>query len=211
MQINEQLDKAETKLVQSKDKYIKSNDLYEDDLLSGVYLVENSVIHLRNLANSCFRKTNPLLYEEMIDNISNSQYHITMSEKGGITKITLPCLLPHYKENKKNIITEPLNHFFRARQKKGQKFIYYSSAIIAIINHIKKDNPSVSIRDNDNYEYKQLINTLAFWFLPDDDYKDCYMFTSSVFSKNNYTAAYIIPIDKFSNWYNAFISRIKKQ
>ena len=57
------------------------------------------------------------------------------------------------------------------------------------------------IRDNDNYDYKQIVNTLAFWFLPDDSFKCCNTFNLTQMDEENFTEVYIVPSDQFIDFY----------
>jgi|GEM_PF-2980260 hypothetical protein len=194
------LEKISKAITSVKNDALRSGE-YEDPLISAIYQLENLTLHLRKVANNCFAKQTLHRYEQMMDNITHSEYHISMSmQDSDITRITLPCLLPCYKDNKKNIITEPLNFFLR-QYKKDKELIQYESIVMVVINHVSRTKKGYGIRDNDNYEYKQLVNTLAFWFLPDDDYRSCKMFNGTAMDEADYTEVFLVPKEEFAEWY----------
>ena len=200
IRVNTQLEKISEAVTATKNKAFNRDD-YEEPLLSAIYQTENIALHLRKVANDCFGEKNPLLYERMYDALAHDCYHFSIAiQSGDIIRITLPCLLPRYKDNHKNIITEPLSHFLREYQK-GAKLPQYKSVVMVVINHVSGTTTQDKIRDNDNYEYKQLVNTLAFWFLPDDDYQSCKMFNASIISETDYTEVFLVPQEKFADWF----------
>lgn len=200
-EINGSLERVMENLVAAKDNLITKNSTeYERKLLRGIYLLENTTLRVREIANSCFQSTNPTLYGKMMKNLGNKIYNFTLERSGNVLRLTLPCLLPHYKENNKNIITEPLNRFLRAYRKEVSDLPQYDSVVILVINHVGQAGKG-KIRDNDNYEYKQLINTLSYWFLSDDNYHNCRMMSCTKISDNEMTEVFIIPTKEFGKWY----------
>ena len=197
---NAKLEHTEALINIMKNKIIKDKS-YTDDLLPIIYNLENITMHIRNIANtritdSCGKAG----YSQALQHIGSDIYHIQIRVlKGNITRITLPCLLPHWKENNKNLLTGPLNEILGSLKKSNQ-LSYYESVVIAIQNHVVQQNRSNKIRDNDNYECHQIINTLALWFFPDDSPDCAKMYYTTVPDSSNYTVIYLIPPEEFSEW-----------
>lgn len=195
------IDKCETLLTAAKDDILtEKTKNFEHNVISSIYLLENVLMKLRALANTPYTISSPTQYESMLNNVATNIYHIAMDQKDNVTHITLPCLLPHYKENHKNIVTAPLNAFLKKYIKENGPLPVYKKIVFVVINHVDENKPASRIRDNDNYEYKQLINTLAGWFLPDDNQDYCSMFNTTVKGSSDSTEVYLVPYENFQVW-----------
>lgn len=201
-EINGNLEKVMEQLAAAKDGIATKNAAeFERSLLQGIYLLEKSTLNVRELANTCFSASNPTLYNQMVKNLGTGIFGIALKQTGNVIRLTLPCLLPHYKENNKNIITEPLNRYLRQYRKDIQELPRFDSVVMVVINHVNAKRADFVIRDNDNYEYKQLVNTLAFWFLSDDNFKNCTMMNGTKLADKDMTEVFIVPKDEFGSWY----------
>lgn len=201
-EINGNLEKTMELFTAAKDGFVSKNAAkHEHNLVQGIYLLEKSTLSAREIANACLNATNPALYNTVVKNVDTGVFGIALKQTGNVIRITLPCLLPHYKENNKNIITEPLNRYLRQYRKDIRELPHYDSVVMVVINHVNAKHSNSVIRDNDNYEYKQLINTLSFWFLSDDNYKNCVMMNGTKLSKKDMTEVFIVPTNEFGSWY----------
>lgn len=95
---------------------------------------------------------------------------IDIREENGILKITLPCLLPKRKKRESTeFITDPL-YFTLSRYSDGNPLKRYSHCVVCF-SHIYSDDSRRYIRDYDNLELKQILDTSK-------DYKDIYFVTA---------------------------------
>ena len=186
----------------------KSKDaLSKNDFSSFEYNFSKEAVTLsaRNIANTTFKANNcPRLYNKLRTNIAKEIHKISIEPFEFGFKISLPCTLAHYGDVKKSVLEEPLNTALRNYQKEKGKLPSYDKVFFIVVNHINKiTNPSY-IRDNDNYDYKQIINTLAFWFLPDDSPKYINLFNTTKVSDETHTEIFIVPQNDFVVFYNKY-------
>lgn len=175
---------------------------YEKCLIKGVLELEKATIKARNYANitlSMFGASE--LYDRYERYLSENVYNITITRDGDVMHITTPVLLPHYKESYKSIISEPLNRAFKEYKGKGNIFPVYKSVVMCIVNRVSMSSTGSKVRDNDNRDYKQVVNTIAYWLLPDDSPKYCSMFNGTKFGEQDGTDIYIVPKEKFGEWF----------
>lgn len=184
------------------------NRRYEEQLSKVVASLENTCLRLRDLANYSLKATNnPLGFQRISDNLSDKVYGIKIGQENGVFRIVLPQTISHYGEISKCVLIAPLNNALRNYHKKD-KIQKIKSAVIVFINHVNTEQSEAKIRDNDNYEYKQIINSLAYWFLPDDSFKCCNMFTTTKLDDRSYSEIFIVPSDKFIAFCTENISNI---
>ena len=183
-------------LLKQKDPYFKDN-LIEKALCK----MEKSVLDFRNIVPYFPRKYSivPNISKPLQENYSqNYQIEISKNEIG--YRIILPLTLPKFGEKKKSILIEPLN-FALKKYALNNKIFQLKSAVFAVINHISSNTSMYLIKDNDNYEYKDIINTLSFWFLPDDSFDCCNLYSETRISNDNFTEIFIIPTENFADFY----------
>ncbi len=179
---------------------------YERPILSALYKLEESTFALRKEAKDLLAMEDPSQYEKVKDKIT-ALYHFSLKiQDSDITRIALPCLLPHYKDKHMSCMIEPLYHFLSQNEKEGN-LIRYQSIVMSVINHVSKTKPRYQIRNNDSYEYRNLVNSLAFWFLTNYDYQSCELFNATSIDEADYTEVFLVPKEKFAEWY----SQIRKK
>ncbi len=177
---------------------VGDNRKYEELLCKAALSSEKLCLSLRSLANDTLKVMgNPLGYERIYKDVYNLAHKISIQKIDYFYNIKMPITLPHY-ENKKPYLTMPLNSALRDFNKEN-KIIKFNSAVIIFENHVKNTNKNV--RDNDNYEYKQIINSVAFWFVPDDSFDCCSMYNCTKIDTEDYTNIYIVPTEKFADFF----------
>lgn len=189
----------------TENNYSKYAELFIDATLK----LEKATLKARSVANLTFKQNNmPLEYKRLIEKIASDAQKIDINVEKNITKISLPNTLPHYKNNFKSILVEPLNYKLKNYQKHIGKFPEYSKAVFVVVNVVSKNKDKKSIRDNDNYDYKQIINNLAYWLLNDDGYDYCNMFNCTKIGDKDRTEIYVVPKDEFLTWCEANLDLI---
>lgn len=201
LEINGKTEQLSSQINSAKNA-LSSSDIYkfETQMEKVMKTSEKITLRIRELANQSFKfSNNPLAYNRISNEIADNIYKINITKLGRIFKITLPCTIPHYGNISKTILTQPLNDSLK-RYNKEEKIDKFESAVMVFINHTSNKNIA-HIRDNDNYDYKQIVNTLAFWFLPDDSFKCCNTFNLTQMDEENFTEVYIVPSDQFIDFY----------
>ena len=150
---------------------------------------------------------NPLGYQRIMDKLSQEVYKISIQKEDGIYHISIPQTIPHYREITKCVIVEPLRNALK-KYFKDQGIEKIGNAVLVFINHVDKEKNDLKIRDNDNYEYKSIVNELAFWFLPDDSFKCCNMFSTTRLSDKSGTEVFIVPTDRFGCFYKDHLDQL---
>ena len=173
---------------------------YAKQIVDATLLLEKATLKARSVANFSFKKKNmPLEYSKMMDKIASEAHNISIETNEKTTKITLPNTLPHYKNNFKSMLVEPLNFKLKI-YKKEHGFPEYTSVVFVIVNNISSNKNTNTIRDNDNYDYKQIVNNVSYWLLNDDGYKYCSMFNCTKISEQDSTEIYVVPKSLFPEW-----------
>lgn len=209
-EINGILEKLPKEFNAAKNALMESNyNKYVEHFINATLKLEKATLKARQVANISFKQNNmPLEYNKMIKKIADDVQKIEVKVDGNMTKISLPNTLPHYKNHFKSILVEPLNLKLKNYQKYIGKFPEYSKAVFVIINVVSKNKSIKCIRDNDNYDYKQVINNLAYWLLSDDGYDYCSMFNCTKIGDEDRTEILVLPKEEFPKWCEANLSMI---
>lgn len=204
-EINGILEKLPKEFNNAKNALVENNySKYANIFVNATLKLEKATLKARSVGNIIFKQNNmPLEYNKMVKRIAEDVHKIEVNVDGNITKITLPNTLPHYKNNFKSVLVEPLNFKLKNYQKYVGKFPKYSKAIFVVMNVVSENKSKKSIRDNDNYDYKQIINQVAYWLLNDDGYDYCSMFNCTKIGDEDRTEIYVIPDSEFASWYSS--------
>lgn len=182
--------------------YLKNDKefLINDVLQKSIINIEKDVFSLRNLYGfiSNLNSFNITKNENYIQIPNNFDIEINKNDYG--YHISLPLTLPKYGEKYKSLLVANLMNKLRIFNQQNP-ILKYNKAVFVFINNISNNVSENKIRDNDNYEYKDIVNTLAFWFLPDDSYKCCNIYNGTKISNKNSTEIYIIPTNNFADFY----------
>lgn len=205
--LNARLEKAEN--IFNSAKNALSNERYDKfvaDMIRGCVFLESTTLYARNCANFGFKSCNmDFKSQNLVKEISEKAHNIKAElMENNVFHLSLPATLPHYKENYKCMLYEPLNYAFKSYQKEHGNFPTYDKVVIAVVNNVSKKN-ACGIRDNDNYDYKQIINATAFWLLGDDDFNSCDMYNCTKISEANSTDVYVIPQHYFPTFFQHYI------
>ena len=207
--ILKQSEETSNLLKRIKDTLNKKDTYFKDDLIEKtLFKMEKNVLRFRNIV-PYFQKKYPVTLNNnrtlKDDYIQNYQIQVSKNEFG--YRIILPLTLPKFGEKKKSILVDPLNFVLKeyALDNKIKKF---ERAVFVVINHISSNTPMYLIRDNDNYEYKDIINVLAFWFLPDDSFDCCSLYSGTQIDNDNFTEIHIVPKEKFADFFSKHSQKI---
>ena len=125
---------------------------------------------------------------------------IEIKEIDNILEIDLPRLLPK-KGNRRGgeFLTDPL-YFTLQTYTKGKEALHFKECIVCFLhiyaNHLSKNR----IRDYDNVEKKQVLDTVAAFLLEDDGGFLCDVYHTIALGEKDYTKIFIMEKDKFPNW-----------
>lgn len=153
-------------------------------------------------------KLRKLVYDTT--NISKTEYHnsaadmlgIRVKEDNGVVEIALPCLLPKRKNRSNGFITGPLSgvlsQFILDKQEPFNKFEH----CVICITHVydKKLINRRRIRDHDNMELKDIIDTINMFLLTDDTGSLCDIYSTSKVADDDFTLISIMGKDLFPKW-----------
>lgn len=205
IELNGRFEKVISLLNSAKNSLIKNDNIkFETYLEKALLSSESTVLSLRDTAkNACSLNNSPLSYERMMSNVGKDIHKIRIQKINNGYKIVLPGTLNHYGNISKSLLDEPLNNMLRTFNKET-KIQKIDHAVMLIVNCIEGSKNKLKIRDNDNYEYKQIINTIAFWMLKDDGYDCCDIMNCTKISDKNVTEVYLISKDKFCEFYSDF-------
>ena len=206
-EINGILEKLPREFTKAKDA-LSNGEYYKyvKKLIDTTLSLEKITLRARRLANISFKRKNmPLEYDKLVSKIADEAQKISIEIDNNITKITIPNTLPHYKDSFKSVLIEPLNYKLKGMAK-SNLLPNYSQVVFVIINEVSQNTNKKIIRDNDNYDYKQVINTVAYWTLSDDGFNCCSMYNGTKIGEQDLTHIYIVPKSFFSDWYNQNLS-----
>lgn len=213
IEVNGKLDKITSQINSAKNALMINNTIkYEEQLSKAVLSMEKQCLKMRELANYSLKLNNMgHKYLKLCDDISEISHQISVENCGDFFKITMPATLPRYdivnSAGMSKYIARPLYDALR-KYNKDHKIEKYKSAVMVVANLVDSEMYEGSIRDNDNYEYKGIVNNIAFWFLPDDGFKYCNMFTTTKLSDRSRTEIYVVPTEKFGDFYAQHLTEI---
>lgn len=174
--------------------------LIDNILQKSISEIEKSVFSLRNI----YSFTSNISHSDNVNdkhNFNNTHNcNISIQKKQYGYHLSLPITLPKYGEKSKSLLSENLMSELKIFNQNNQ-LNKFEKAVFVFINNISNNVSTNKVRDNDNYEYKDIINVLAFWFLPDDSFKCCNIYNGTKISDKNSTEIFIVPTDKFADFY----------
>ena len=175
---------------------------YETDIIRGAVALEKAALKARSIANVSFKQINmPLSTNTFMQSIVQDAHDISIEmQENNTMKIIMPCTLPHYRDSYKTMVTEPLRIALKDFCKSHQ-IPEYDSVVIVVVNYILDGACKNGVRDNDNYDYKQIINTIAYMTLPDDNYHCATMMNGTKIGNRDCTEIYVVPRKNFGEWY----------
>lgn len=200
--IRKQLEEITENMKKIEDRIASNNIYFKDDLIEKtLFKMEKNVLDFRNIVPFFLKRNQVIMCKNRVfQNNFTQNYQIEISKNEYGYYIKLPLTLPKFGEKKKSILIEPLN-FALKEYAQNKKIEQFKKAVFVVINCISSNTPTYLIRDNDNYEYKDIINTLSFWFLPDDSFDCCNLYSETQMCETNFTKIFIVPTEKFADFY----------
>ena len=126
--------------------------------------------------------------------------HISICQQQGILIIILPGLLPKRKvHTNAAFLHEPLN-FALQEYVTEQNLPLYRDCVVCFRQTYDRNLSSRRVRDYDNLELKQILDTIAAYVLSDDNGLFCDSYHTTEFGCSDFTAIYIMEKDAFPEW-----------
>lgn len=125
---------------------------------------------------------------------------IQVSHSDGIVTIRLPGLLPK-RSNRINtaFLTEPLCACLEEYEKE-HALPRYHSCVVCFLHIYDCTLPSRRVRDYDNLECKQLLDTAAAFLMTDDSGLLCDLYHTTLSGNEDYTMLIIMNKNRFPSW-----------
>lgn len=125
---------------------------------------------------------------------------IEIQETDGILKIKLPCLLPKRKQRKSTeFLFDP---FYSALENyaKYHTLPKFSHCVVCFAHVYSQEAPERRVRDYDNLELKQFLDTAASFLLVDDNGLLCDAYNTTELGETDCTYMFIMDSDRFPEW-----------
>ncbi|WP_330388644.1 DUF6100 family protein [Marvinbryantia formatexigens] len=134
---------------------------------------------------------------------------ITISSEDGILSITLPGLLPKRRiRTNTAFLHEPLN-FVLQEYLKNHNLSLYQDCVVCFSQVYDKSLSRQRIRDYDNLEFKQILDTIAAYVLLDDTGLFCDSYHTTELGERDYTVVYIMEKSAFPVWVKSRRERLE--
>lgn len=134
---------------------------------------------------------------------------ITINAEDNILTIRLPGLLPKRKVHTNTaFIHEPLNYALQEYIKEHNVSLY-QNCVICFSQMYDESLPLRRIRDYDNLELKQILDTISTYVLLDDTGLFCDSYYTTELGQYDYTIIYIMEKLDFPNWIKSRKERLK--
>ena len=150
------------------------DETFEELSVSAALRAERIACQMRNLV--CLAPSpNQIIY---LPNAAQA-LGIQVTEQNGMLNITLPGLLPKRKVHANTaFLHEPLNYVLQEYLRQNALPLY-RHCIVCFSQIYDRELPQRRIRDYDNLEFKQILDTLCSYVLTDDSglFCDCYYTT----------------------------------
>ncbi|MDD2980516.1 MAG: DUF6100 family protein [Hespellia sp.] len=156
---------------------------------------ERMTCQLRNLiyASDVIPKT---VYMEQAAKAQDIQIQATDQ----ILTIQLPGLLPKRKFHTNTaFLNEPIHYALKAYLQKNARPVYKSCVVCFVLVYNEK-LPLRRIRDYDNLEFKQILDTISPFVLQDDSGLYCDSFHTTMLGDSDYTLMHIMDKSRFPDW-----------
>lgn len=168
---------------------------YEELSTDAALRSERITCQLRNLiyASGIIPKT---AYLDQAEKAQGIQIQLADS----IFIIRLPGLLPKRKVHTNTaFLNEPLHYALKAYTEKNVLPVY-DSCVVCFVQVYNEKLPLRRIRDYDNLEFKQILDTISPFVLRDDSGLYCDAFHTTKLGTSDYTLLYIMEKSGFPGW-----------
>jgi len=134
---------------------------------------------------------------------------ISISSENGILAVTLPGLLPKRKlRTNTAFLHEPLNYVLQ-EYLKNHSLSLYQDCVVCFSQVYDRALSRQRIRDYDNLEFKQILDTIAAYVLLDDTGLFCDSYHTTELGEKDYTVVYIMEKAVFPAWVDSRMSRLE--
>ena len=142
--------------------------------------------------------------ELLMERIAES-HDITVDREGEIIVVTIPRLLPKLKKNRSSeFINQPL-YYVMSQYCEEHKIEKFRECAVCFV-HVYDEKLSLGrIRDYDNTEVRNILNTVAAFFMTDDNGRMCDAYHTTELGETDCTRVYMMPQAAFPG----FVSRLK--
>lgn len=133
--------------------------------------------------------------------------HISLEDE--ILSIRLPGLLPKRKVRTNTaFLHEPLNYALQ-EYLKSHSFALYKDCVVCFSQIYDRALSLGRIRDYDNLEFKQILDTIAAYVLLDDTGLFCDSFHTTELGEHDHTVVYIMEKSVFPEWIKSRKNKIE--
>lgn len=177
---------------------------YEELSTDAALRAERITCQLRNLIyiSDC---TNKSTYMKL----AADAHGIHVMQENGILSITLPGLLPKRKVRTNTaFLHEPLNYALQ-EYLKDHNLTLYKDCVVCFSQIYDADLSLRRIRDYDNLEFKQILDTIAAYILLDDSGLFCDSYHTTELGEYDHTTVYIMEKSAFPEWVKSRKNQVK--
>ena len=168
---------------------------YEELSTDAALRAEHIACSLRNLIYSVNLVPKAVLMKK-----TAAVHGITITQADGRAVITLPGLMPKkHRANNPAFITEPLYQCLDDYAK-SHTLLSFSECVICFSHQYDRSLPTSRVRDYDNLECKQILDTAAAFFLKDDSGLFCDVYHCTQFGTEDCTILTIMQQSDFLQW-----------
>ena len=125
---------------------------------------------------------------------------IEIRQDEDLISITLPGLLPKRKQHvNASFLHEPLNYALQ-NYLTVHSLPLYRECVVCFSQIYDRNGPFDRIRDYDNLEFKQLLDTIATYIMVDDSGLYCDSYHTTELGDTDYTVIYVMGKSRFPQW-----------
>lgn len=178
--------------------------IYEELSRDAAFRAERIACSLRNVIYDANLVPKPVLME------TAAQAHgISICHQEGRVEITLPGLMP--KRNKRvntTFITDPLYESLAAYTRE-QELPHFTECVVCFSHVFHESLPRRRVRDYDNLECKQILDTVAAFLMTDDSGLYCDAYHTTEFGGRDCTILTVMEKSSFPAWLSSHQEREK--
>ena len=170
---------------------------YEELSIDAAIRAERVACALRNLIFAANLVEKPALMQN-----AAKEHGITIRHENDRVEITMPGLMP--KRNKRvntTFLTDPLFHSLQLYAKDHQ-LPHFTDCVVCFSHIFDRSLPARRVRDYDNLECKQILDTAAGFLMTDDSGLFCDAYHTTKFGEKDCTILTIMEPAAFPKWLN---------
>ncbi len=168
---------------------------YEELSLDAAYRAERIACSLRNLIHAADLVPKPVLMEK-----AAQAQGIAIRQTDGRIEITLPGLMPkRTKRTNTTFLTDPLHAALEAYTKEHD-LPRFTDCVVCFSHVFDESLPTMRVRDYDNLECKQVLDTAAGFLMTDDSGLLCDAYHTTEFGERDCTILTIMEKSSFPTW-----------